>query len=43
MKMINLFENVKESINQNNLEFQIEHNKKLQNIFLERSIWIEKI
>jgi hypothetical protein len=43
MKMINLFENVKESINQNNLEFQLEHNKKLQNIFLERSIWIEKI
>ena len=34
--MINLSENVKKSIDQNNPEAQHEHNKKLQDIFLKK-------
>ena len=43
VSMVNLVEAVKESIDQNDLESQFKHNKKLQKIFLTRSTWIKYI
>lgn len=43
MKMINLFENVKKSIDQNNPEAQHKHNKKLQDIVLKKTTWTNYI